>query len=356
MDTSNFFHNMGLLRCIRHLFGLPVIQRAHKVWGPQIHSRRLRPRMRTLPMGFAWAVFFAQRILELAVSRAGLSDSRRLQDFTPPPRFVKEEVPSVEPKISNCSYIEYVDTFITLDVRGDNASAATLAVARELRRMGLPVHGLELDLVDFSFLGWVLLGGCGFVVPSSNRRWTLRFALTALLSRRAVPGWLLEIVLSQFSFCGLLRRPSLSAMGAVYALIGAHCLDAQPLWKNVRKELEWMRGLLPLLEKNLRSKWAHETVVFDASEWGAGASVKRCPLEVIREAGRYSERWRYKLKPVSPSLDPHFLNLRMRAFSSAREAAIDQAFDGHLSRSALGGVLDEGDRTLERDEKFPEVS
>lgn len=84
-DIRNAFYNMGLPVFLRNYFRLPTIKSRGRAWGKNLQGRTATARMRVLPMGFSWAVLFAQRIIERAPLRAGVNDSLRIPDFRPVP-------------------------------------------------------------------------------------------------------------------------------------------------------------------------------------------------------------------------------------------------------------------------------
>ena len=70
-DVADCFHRMRLPPSLRGFFGLPAIEARHlgitQLNGiPVSPGDMIVPRCRTLPMGFAWSLYFVQRAHENA--------------------------------------------------------------------------------------------------------------------------------------------------------------------------------------------------------------------------------------------------------------------------------------------------
>ena len=52
-------------------------------------------------------------------------------------------------------------------------------------------------------------------------------------------------------------------------------------------------GLCPLIFRNLSLPWSPVVDCVDASEWGLGVVQARVPINMVKSAGRESERWRF---------------------------------------------------------------
>ena len=89
---------------------------------------------------------------------------------------------------------------------------------------------------------------------------------------------------------------ALSVFGEIYKFVKAHrqCYVEVILPKSVRQELLTFDGLLPLLSKDLRSKWAEGLSAVDASERGLGMTRAACSTQDVRRLGGVAERWRFK--------------------------------------------------------------
>ena len=216
--------------------------------------------------------------------------------------------------------------------------------------------------MNFTALGWRYVGGENLFLPKGDRRWVVSLVAEEVLRHGKCPGRELEGIISHYSFLCLARRPAVSVLPSCYAFIERSYVEASPLWGSIQRELRWVRGLLPLLQRSLSMPWADATFVSDASGWGGGVAYKRVSPVRAAEVGRISERWRYKTPSDLGAALPrrHVFgaegddtHVPGTPFSPPRFDAIDQAFDWSLSKSALQGPLLPAPVQLEVDQTFP---
>lgn len=154
-------------------------------------------------------------------------------------------------------HLEYVESFVALSGLTSDSHCAMVAVLKELRCEGLPVHGMSTNVKDTKAKGWAYAGGPRYMLPIC--RWLIRLAIKALTSRKRVKGWEVEAVVSRFPFLCLGRRPALSALPSVYSYIEKHYVDAAAeLWTSMKRDIRWVSSLLPLLDAGLSLPWESE--------------------------------------------------------------------------------------------------
>ena len=238
------------------------------------------PRIAVLPMGWSWALYCCQKIHEHIVERAGLLEAERLQDFTPPPS-------------GSFFHIQYVDNLHVAGTSRDEVVGRFRLAVQALRDAGLTVHEVEECEETTKVLGWEYEGGNTFR-PGRARVWKVRAALREILRRGVVSGQQLERLVGHITFISLGRREAMSVFGDVYTFMRRHYSSVAPLWKSVRKELSIWDGICPLILQDLTQPWSQKLLAVDASEWGLGVCESESSLELNRELGRYSERWRFK--------------------------------------------------------------
>ena len=289
-DLQNAFYTMKMPEELRKFFCLRSVT-AKEIGLTELNGKRLRqsdrltPRMAVLPMGWAWALWWCQRLHERIAERAGLLPSERLQDFCAPP-------------LGKFWHVQYVDNLHVMGTnRGEVLSRFRRAVS-ELRCAGLTVHEEEEFEEETKILGWQY-DNMGKFRPSRQRVWRVRLALRHLLKRGRASGQEIERLLGHITFIALGRRETLSIFGECYTFIQKHYRTEVPLWKSVRFELNVWDGIAPLVVQDLRSPWVPQISAVDASEWGLGVCVGEVSVDECRELGRYNERWRFRLKNAS---------------------------------------------------------
>lgn len=169
VDIREAFYRMRLPRPIRRFFGLRRIWAAH-VGVSTVEGRAvggevfLRPRLRALPVGWTWGLFWSQAILERCVAAAGLTDETRIFDGRPP------VPPGREPHLHD------VDNFAVLGTDRERVASKLAAVRDVLLSRGLALHKEEVGEGNAEPLGWHLGGADGSLRPSPRRLWRLVWA------------------------------------------------------------------------------------------------------------------------------------------------------------------------------------
>ena len=104
----------------------------------------------------------------------------------------------------------------------------------------------------------------------------------AALARGQLTGLGLAHLIGRWTWCMLLRRPSLSVLQHCYRYIEVADRRRFTLWPSVRRELWMLLGLLPLLHARLDVPTFKHAVATDASELGAGVVCSQVTPELDR--------------------------------------------------------------------------
>jgi hypothetical protein len=196
---------------------------------------------------------------------------------------------------SRVLYVIYIDDvlFFSLDRAAclramadyDGAvSSAGLAIKRSKRVAPTSgcVEGLGLE-ID---------GESGRIGVSPAKLWKLCDATVALLSQRFVSGDQLRVLMGRWTWACLVNRPSLSVFNSVYRYIEVADYRHFILWPSVRRELELVLGLAPLLFVDVTSQFHECVVATDASGQGQGVVASDVPSgvvnSVVAECGVFS--------------------------------------------------------------------
>ena len=284
-DLQNAFYTMSMPVPLRRYFCLRPV-RAGQLGVSEVNGVKLSkdalvtPRMAVLPMGWAWALWWCQRLHERIAERSGLSREERLQDFTPPPK-------------GKFWHVQYVDNLHVMGTDPVEVQSRFRGAVAELKKAGLTVHEEEEFEEETKILGWEY-DKAGVFRPTRTRIWRVRKALRYLVGVGRATGQQLERLLGRMTFIALGRRETLSIFGEVYTFIRRHYKQETPLWKSVRRELVVWDGLAPLIFQNLRSPWGDQLCSVDASEWGLGVCTSEIGESVASSLSRYNERWRFR--------------------------------------------------------------
>ena len=287
-DLQDAFYHLGLPARLRPLFGLHRVL-ASAVGLTSLHGRPLpqgscvHPRLRVVPMGWSWALWWCQFLHQRLVAEVGYSDAIRLRDRAPP-------VP-----LAASPHSEYVDNFVVFSHSGNATRQAVQSVVKVLCDRGLPVHDIAEDTTCAELLGWEVDGVSGTVRPTARRLWRARLAVRGLLKSGRASGRDIEKMVGHMSYISLVKRSGLSCFGAVYAFARKFGDSVGVLWLSVRRELRRWDGIAPLLWQDVRSESSGDATMTDASPWGLGVVAAKIPPAEAAAAGRLNERWRFTL-------------------------------------------------------------
>ena len=142
-------------------------------------------------------------------------------------------------------------------------------------------------------------------------------------------GILLEILVGHCISMCLVGKWLMCVPYEVYKFISEAGRTWKPLTGAVKRELRWMISLLPLARKQLDRGFSARVLASDASGEGRGSGYGLVSTtvpnhELIHEAYRYSERWRWRELPATeihernltevPPRDRARLSLRRKRF------------------------------------------
>jgi hypothetical protein len=118
-------------------------------------------------------------------------------------------------------------------------------------------------------------------LPEESQQQLVRTTL-AVLARGVVTGGTLSYLLGKWTWCMLLRRPSLAALQQSYRYAQLARGRRFTLWPSVRRELRTLLALLPLLHARLDTPCFHRAIASDASELAAGVVTTPLTAELQR--------------------------------------------------------------------------
>ena len=285
LDLKDYFHTLRIPDEMSDFFCLPAVRcrniRRRGVATPD--TDMAFPCFRSLPMGFSWALWAAQRCHEILVASAGLSDGMRLVDGRVPPDLKDGVV-----------HLEYVDNLVLFGCNEDEVNSALERARLRLEAAGLIPHEVEQAATKASVLGIELDGVAGTARITGKRYWKVYGGIHGLLQRGTCSGDEMRKLLGHLCYVFLLRRCCLSVMSACFK----YAVDLGPrrsrLWPSVRRELATAAGVLCLCYARLNLSWSCNVFGSDASMSGVGVGRSEWSMESARGAGRRDERWRFR--------------------------------------------------------------
>ncbi|CAK0795079.1 unnamed protein product, partial [Prorocentrum cordatum] len=296
----------------------------------------LYPLAQSLPMGWAWSLYFAQeantRQIEMTKE---LRDAHLLQDRGLP--LVLQGGGGDAGRGKYC----YVDNLGVLADDEEYVRKGLTAVTETFGSQGLAVHKTDVACECGVVLGIEVDGARGRTRPTAKRFWRVRDSIQEVLRRGVCSGQELEVLVGHMTFVVLIRRELLSILQGTYRFVKKLYYEKAPLWQCVKDELKAFCGAMVFLEAKWDDQWLPGVYQTDASPWGFGVAYSQWPEAAVADAGRVPERARFRLGAEAA---------RSHAFAAA---GLEEREDGLLQARAKP-TKDEALR-WERDRSFPEL-
>jgi hypothetical protein len=265
-DLSNYYHHLGLPEWMQPFFALPVLAVEELASLGVVSSIPLHPMCLTLPMGFSHAVFLANTGHEFVVYSSGaLSRDDNLLRLLSPDIDHSRSVHGI-----------VIDDFFLFSLNQSLAQLTFDKVLAAYRKAGFVVKPSKVvrpTSDPVKVIGFVIeRDDIGRTTIQLSFESTLDLARTtlALLERGVVSGLGLSHVIGRWTWCMLLRRPSLAVLQHCYRYIEVAGRRRFTLWPSVRRELWMLLGLLPLLHARFDVPIFRHVIASDASELGGG--------------------------------------------------------------------------------------
>jgi hypothetical protein len=276
-DLSNFYHHLGLPEWMVDYFALPPLT-ADELAQLGLESDAPFPACLTLPMGFSHAVLLAQQAhLHVVYSSRALSPRDNILHMLSP-----------EVTADSVKHGIIVDDLFLFSLDHDLATAAFQRVLAAYAAAGFVVKPSKVVAPSDQPVKII-----GFMIGADrNDRISISLSTDACLDlaqttlfflrRGLATGLQLAHIIGRWTWCMLLRRPSLAVLQHSYRYIEVAGRRRFTIWPSVRRELWMLLGLLPLLHARLDVDLFHNLLASDASELAAGVVCTRLTPDIDR--------------------------------------------------------------------------
>ncbi len=262
-DLSNFYHHFGLPAWMQPFFALPPLTPAERAsCGLPPHSGAF-PMCLTMPMGWSHSVAIAQTAHEHMLYSTGA--------LQPGDSIVRMQSPQVT--AARALHGIEIDDFFLFSLSQSLAEAQLDRVLRAYAAFGFVVKQSKVvrpTSVPVKVLGLSIDGARARIALPVDSQAALVRGTQAALCADVVTGISLSRLLGHWTWVLLLRRPALAALQHVYRYCETARWRRFTLWPSVRRELETLLALLPLLTADLAAPCFHRAFASDASEEAAG--------------------------------------------------------------------------------------
>jgi hypothetical protein len=277
-DLSNYYHHLGLPAWMQPYFALPALT-TEELTSLGLDPSLNHPMCVTLPMGFSHAVLLAQSCHEHVVYSSG---ALRREDGL---------LRLSSPDVTNDGVVHgiVIDDFFLFSLNQALATRVFRRVLDAYRAAGFvvkPSKVIEPTDQPVKVIGFMFEHAADddqtTVSLASDSCLDLARVTLAALARGQLTGLGLAHLIGRWTWCMLLRRPSLSVLQHCYRYIEVADRRRFTVWPSVRRELWMLLGLLPLLHARLDVPTFKHAVATDASELGAGVVCSRVTPEMDR--------------------------------------------------------------------------
>lgn len=183
------------------------------------------PALTVVPKGWAWAMWFVQRVHVHLAIRAGFPEGQLAYGSWPFPEVV-----------SQCAELPYCDNITVVGVCKKSVTMWRDRILREFEEAGFSMHEVSDTVGEAVILGSDLGGPRPSARRTLPKLWLLRGALEWLQARPFVSGRQVEIVVGHVVAACLYRRAGLSVPRALYSFISDSYYFPQRLWASAAYE------------------------------------------------------------------------------------------------------------------------
>jgi acetolactate synthase regulatory subunit len=261
-DLSDYYHHQGVPDWMQPYFALPPLTPA-ELASCGLPAGAAFPMCLTLPMGFSHAVFLAQMAHEHVVYGSGaLQREHSLLQLASPTVSRDRAVHGI-----------VIDDFFLFSLSRELAEATVQRVLAAYRAAGFVVKTSKVVMptsAAVKVIGFDIDGARSTIQLPAQSQLSLIQGTVAVMRAATVTGATLSHIVGRWTWVMMLRRCSLSVLQHAYR----YCRVAQhrrfTLWPSVRRELDMLLSLLPLLRARLDTPFFHRAIASDASELAGG--------------------------------------------------------------------------------------
>ena len=253
-------------------------------------SQLLWPCFNVVPMGWSWALFLC--------NEAVVSIARKASPWVD--GILREK--KVSPQLTEFRTVlgVYVDNITIIGCSRDDVVHRAQALDRAFDEAGIPIEWTQSSPVQkLDTVGCVLDFKSGLLMNKPKRVWKFAQATAALLRRSKLKGEILQIWTGHFTSLCAVAPFGLSILNHVYRFIKVALGKRTTVWSSVRAEMKSAAALVWLCWKRLDAPLLRSVEVGDSSSYGYALMVTEAPRELIAQAIRVHEKWRFVSMPES---------------------------------------------------------
>jgi len=259
-DRDNFYHRLVIPEWLRPYLALAPVKASSVGLAS---SGMVFPCCITLPMGWSHSVFLAHSLHEYQIDLVGCFPLCSRVSST------------ADPYLDRLRHVVYIDDVGALGPDDAEAELAMDIYDAHMTAVGLPgkpSKRVKMTEQPVELLGLTVSAGAVGVAPVKLELLVARTA--SLLSIGSCSGLELLSLVSSWTWALLVRRQSLAVFGSVYRFVQVAVAPTK-LWASVRRELDCVMGLVPVLGSSWNLPFDERVLASDASTTGFGVVTAR---------------------------------------------------------------------------------
>lgn len=282
---------------------------------------------RVVPMGWTWALWLCNEAVLNIAKRFSPWNDGVLRERKPTPQL--DEYRTV--------LGVYVDNITILGRDEQDVNDRCELLQQAFDHAGIPITWTQEAAVGcLESVGLILDLQQGFIMNKPSRVWKFYLASLALLRRKKLKGDILQIWTGHFTSLCSITPFGLAALEHTYRFISKAEHKRINVWSSVKKEIQVCASLAWLTWKSISAPFLDVVEVGDSSTSGYAMCACTPPLEDLRRAVRYQERWRFV--PMPQSLKDEMQNGNIETFVQVLNELLGDQSNDSLNNSELSSV------------------
>ena len=252
----------------------------------------LYPVIGVMPMGWTWALFFANETVAHLVRQSNPDASCSLE--------MREKLPVPQLWEARSITSTYVDNVAIVGAQKDHVEARASKIAETFANHGIPIVWTYKEPVRcLETVGCTIDFQRKVLKNRPHRLWRVHLSGMELARRSKVRGETVRVWLGHATALMRLAPHLLSIFDKVYRFVNVSVGKRVPLWPAVRAEIVTASHLIWLCRVDLGASFIRQLDMGDSADKGYAMMTRTASPDSIRQACRVKERWRYLPMPES---------------------------------------------------------
>jgi hypothetical protein len=289
-DVPDFFYRVLIPHFLSRFFTFPLITASELIAFARSRGTHIPEPpagsnfccLIVLSMGWSWAPFFAQMLLEEALEKAGAEygADARVIDRGPTPSFI---MMSLLLWVFIDDYLGAILEPCDLSLEDSRVKEEAARVKGVLNKQDIPIHKEEFGEGAKATIGVQITESPHVIRPIPNKMRELMMASAFAARMRLVLAEEIRILIGGWTWFFMTSRMCFSIFGSIYAFVHKNLEKGRvPWWPSARQELICAISMGPCVKQDMTRKLSDRVFMSDASLEGFGAVDGRFPLVVIR--------------------------------------------------------------------------